>query len=335
MTATTLTDSTGRPVRRVLVTGAAGFIGSHLCERLLAMGVAVTGLDCFTRYYDEERKRANVATAAAHEGFTLVERSLLAVAPDDLLAGVDAVFHLAAQPGVRASWGEGFQDYVTNNIVATQHLLENLSGRDIPVIYSSSSSVYGDAPVMPTPEDAPTTPVSPYGATKLTAENLCRMYSRDGRVHTVSLRYFTVYGPRQRPDMAFTRFIEAAGRGEPITLYGDGHQSRDFTFVTDAVDANIRALQFGASGAVFNIGGGEHASVNEIIEILDDLMGQRIAVDRRPTAAGDARHTSADVSRAREEIGFAPSTGLRAGLEQQVEAAAAASLPGGARVTRH
>ncbi|MEQ8834909.1 MAG: NAD-dependent epimerase/dehydratase family protein [Miltoncostaeaceae bacterium] len=321
MSPDTLTDTQGRPILRALVTGAAGFIGSHLTEALLDLGVEVTGLDCFTRYYDEERKRANLMAARDHRRFTLVEEDLGLTDLDALLDGADAVFHLAAQPGVRASWGEGFQDYVTNNIVATQRLLEAMSGTGVPLVYSSSSSVYGDAPVMPTPEGAATGPVSPYGATKLTGENLCRMYSRDGRVHTVSLRYFTVYGPRQRPDMAFTRFIEAAGQGRPITLYGDGEQSRDFTFVSDAVDANLRALRHGGSGAVYNIGGGEHASVNGILAILGDLLGGHIAVDRHPTAAGDARHTSADVSLARREIGFDPTVGLREGLARQVASA--------------
>lgn len=321
MSPSTLTDATGRTVATALVTGAAGFIGSHLSERLLAMGVRVLGLDSFTAYYDRRRKEANVAGPCAHPAFTLMEGDLMGADLAELLAGVDAVFHLAAQPGVRSSWGEGFQHYVDNNILATQRLLEALAGTGVPVVYSSSSSVYGDAPVMPTPEDGPTTPVSPYGATKLTAENLCRMYSRDGRVHTVSLRYFTVYGPRQRPDMAFTRFIEAIGRGEPITLYGDGLQSRDFTFVADAVEANIRALGAGPSGAVYNIGGGENATVNDILALLGELIGAPVRAQRHPAAAGDARHTAADVSRARAEIGFDPRTGLRDGLARQVEAA--------------
>jgi nucleoside-diphosphate-sugar epimerase len=306
-------------MRRALVTGAAGFVGSHLTERLLGMGVGVVGVDAFTDFYDASAKRHNIAVAGASERFTLVEADLASADIEPLLASVDTVFHLAAQPGVRGSWGTGFQTYVQDNIVATQRLLEAMAGRGIPLIYSSSSSVYGDALQRPTPEDALPLPVSPYGATKLAGENLCRIYAREGRVPTVSLRYFTVYGPRQRPDMAFSRFISAVADGRPVTLYGDGSQSRDFTFVADAVEANLLAAANGRPGGVYNVGGGEEASIMETLDMIRDLVGRQPIIDRRASAPGDARHTSADVTRAADELGFRPRSGLREGLSLQVE----------------
>lgn len=318
-----IVDHRGRPLAAALVTGAAGFIGSHLCERLLAAGVRVTGIDAFTDYYAADIKERNAAALRAHPDFTLVEKDIVDVDVAAHLDGVGAVFHLAAQPGVRASWGDGFRTYVADNILASQHLLEAMSGSGIRLVYSSSSSVYGDAETRPTPETAAPLPVSPYGATKLTAENLCRMYTRDGRVDTVSLRYFTVFGPRQRPDMAFTRFIDAIHAGRPITVYGDGGQSRDFTFVADAVDANLQSLAGGRPGGVYNVGGGEHATLAQVIDLLGELTGREVAIDRRPAAPGDARHTSADVTRAREDFGFAPKVGLREGLRRQIAYAAA------------
>jgi nucleoside-diphosphate-sugar epimerase len=305
---------------RVLVTGAAGFIGSHLSERLVADGVRVRGVDAFTDYYPRERKEANLAGLADEAGFDLVEADLASADLAPLLAGCDAVVHLAAQPGVRASWGDTFARYVHDNITATQRLLEAVSARPVPFAHASSSSVYGDAERLPTVEDDTVPlPVSPYGVTKLAAEGLGRLYARERGVPAVALRYFTVYGPRQRPDMAFTRFARAVVLGEPITVFGDGEQSRDFTYVSDAVEATYRAVTHGRGGAVYNVGGGERASVNQVIAMLEELSGGPIEVVRKERQAGDARHTGADTSRAEADLGWRPTVGLREGLARQLE----------------
>lgn len=308
------------PLRDVLLTGAAGFIGSHLAEALTADGIRVRGIDVFTDYYPRERKEANLAALADEPRFTLVEADVALTDLAPLLDGVDAVYHLAAQPGVRASWGHTFDRYVHDNITATQRLLEAVSARPVPFVHASSSSVYGDAERLPTVEDETVPlPVSPYGVTKLAAEGLGRLYARERGVPTVALRYFTVYGPRQRPDMAFTRFCRAALAGDPITVYGDGEQSRDFTFVGDAVSATHRAAIAGRPGAVYNVGGGERASVNQVITLLEELLERPVAVDRAERQAGDARHTGADTARARHDLGWEPTTSLRAGLARQLE----------------
>lgn len=304
----------------MLLTGAAGFIGSHLAEALVADGVRVRGVDVFTDYYPRERKLANLAGLAGEAGFTLIEADVATTELAPMLEGCDAVVHLAAQPGVRASWGTTFDRYLRDNITATQRLLEAVSERPVQFVHASSSSVYGDAERLPTVEDATVPlPVSPYGVTKLAAEGLGRLYARERGVPAVALRYFTVYGPRQRPDMAFTRFLRAAVRDEPITVYGDGEQSRDFTYVADAVAATYRAAHAGRAGRVYNVGGGQRASVNEVVELIGELNGQPLRIERRERQAGDARHTGADTSRAREDLGWSPTTGLRDGLARQLE----------------
>jgi nucleoside-diphosphate-sugar epimerase len=306
---------------RALVTGVAGFIGSHLGERLVDSGVSVVGIDGFTDYYDPGLKRANLERLGRSEGFELFEGSLRELDLGDCLAGVDVVFHLAAQPGVRRSWGREFEVYLNENLLATQLLLE--ASRDAGIdrlVFASSSSIYGDAERMPTHEDAAPRPVSPYGVTKLAGEHLCRLYFSRFDVPIVMLRYFTVYGPRQRPDMAFTRFIQAAADGAAIEVFGDGQQSRDFTYVDDAVSATVAAASSGRPGEVYNIAGGSQATVLEVIESLRELVGHEVTVRHLPPVPGDARHTSASVEKAVDDLEYAPRTPLSEGLSRQVAA---------------
>lgn len=302
---------------RVVVTGAAGFIGSHLAERLLADRHHVVGIDCFTDYYERRRKEANVASAQTHPRFELVERDLADDDVSDVIAGADAVFHLAAQPGVRGSWGQGFDTYLRNNLQATQRLFETVAARAVPVVFASSSSIYGDAAGLPVREEDPPHPVSPYGMTKLAGEHLALLYGREHGVPVVSVRYFTVYGPRQRPDMAFGRFLQAARNGSPLQLLGDGRQSRDFTFVTDAVAATVAALD-ARPGTAYNVGGGTLATINEVVSLIGGLVGTVPAADRRPRALGDVAHTWADTTRARRDLGWTPLVSLREGLSAQL-----------------
>ncbi len=298
-----------------LVTGAAGFIGSTLAGRLLDAGARVTGIDCFTDYYPREMKEANLATLRGRDGFTFIESTIQQAPLGRLMGEATHVFHLAAQAGVRKSWGRDFQVYTTNNIEATQVLLEASVGTGIEkVVYASSSSVYGDHTPLPMKETALPAPLSPYGVTKLAAEHLCSLYHANHGVPCVSLRYFTVYGPRQRPDMAFHRFIRAALLGEAITLYGDGEQTRDFTFVADAAAATAAAGLRGIPGHVYNIGGGSRVSVNQVLDVIARLTRLPLDVRREGTQKGDMRDTFADTTRARAEIGFAPTVTIEEGL---------------------
>jgi UDP-glucuronate 4-epimerase len=304
---------------KAALTGGAGFIGSHLAERLASEGHEVTVVDAFTDYYDPSLKRANFSVLQ-DAGVELVEGDLNELDLNALVGGVDAVFHLAGQPGVRASWGETFSVYLDQNVLATQRLLEACKAAGTErFVYASSSSIYGDADRFPTSEDDLPAPISPYGVTKLAAEHLCRLYYRAYGLPTVSLRYFTIYGPRQRPDMAFTRFIAATLAGEPLTVFGDGEQVRDFTFVADAVSATYAAASAGEPGRVYNIAGGTQTTVREVIETIGELTGREPQVDNREPVAGDARRTGADTSRARADLGYAPSVDLREGLSRQVE----------------
>lgn len=301
-----------------LVTGVAGFIGSQIAERLLADGCSVVGIDSFTDYYPRELKQANLAIARGHPRFQLVEADLAITDLAPFLRGVDFVFHQAAQAGVRASWGSSFATYVHCNVIATQSLLAACrEARLRGFVYASSSSVYGNTPDLPMRETSLLRPVSPYGVTKLAGEQLCWAYHANFGVPTVSLRYFTVYGPRQRPDMAFHRFIRAALAGQPITLYGDGSQSRDVTYVGDVVEANVLAAESGQPGQVYNVGGGSRVTMVEIIHLLEEILERPIAIDRHPAQAGDVEHTMADCSAARA-IGFRPRTGIGEGLRAQV-----------------
>jgi len=303
---------------KALVTGAAGFIGSHLTARLLETGAEVTGIDCFTDYYPRPMKEANLRVNLGHPAFRFVEARLQDADLASLLDGVTHVFHLAAQAGVRRSWGREFAVYTSHNIDATQKLLEACVGRPIEkLVYASSSSVYGDDVSLPMREDQLPRPVSPYGVTKLAAEQLCHLYAVNHGVPATSLRYFTVYGPRQRPDMAFRRFLTAAIAGEPLTIYGDGTQTRDFTFVADAVAATIAAAERGVPARAYNIGGGSRVSVNEVLAIVERLTGRPLNVRREPAQKGDMRDTYADTTLAKTDLGFAPAVTLADGLEAE------------------
>jgi nucleoside-diphosphate-sugar epimerase len=307
-------------VKRAIVTGAAGFIGSHLAERLVAEGYEVVGIDAFTAYYDPADKVANLAGLEGAPRFTLVEGDLNVLDLPALFAGGPLVFHLAAQPGVRLSFGEGFAQYTADNVLATQRVLEAAAAAGCPrVVWASSSSVYGDAAAYPCIEaTTPTRPRSPYGVTKRACEDLAAIY-RDAGLSTAGLRYFTVYGPRQRPDMAMRKLCEALLDGAPFPLYGDGSQSRDFTHVADAVDATFRAGLAPDVRAVYNVGGGHEATLSEIVALLEELAGRDAVLDRRPAQAGDVKRTSADTACAREDLGWQAGVGLREGLRSQLE----------------
>jgi len=303
---------------RCIVTGAAGFIGSHLAEKLLALDCNVIGIDSFTDYYPRRFKEANLQGMYRHTHFSFLEADLANLDLPDLLSGADYVFHQAAQAGVRASWSDNFARYVHCNVLTTQRLLE--AARDISLerfVYASSSSVYGNTPTLPMNESALPCPVSPYGVTKLAGEHLCHLYHENFGVPAVSLRYFTVYGPRQRPDMAFHKFIRAALSNRPIALYGDGKQSRDVTYVSDIVGANLLAAERGQPGRIYNVGGGSAVTILEVIATIERILGRPIPVDLSPVQAGDVEHTLADCSAARA-IGFAPCVGIEAGLRAEV-----------------
>lgn len=305
--------------RTFLVTGAAGFIGSHLTESLLEAGNRVLGVDSLTDYYDPAIKRDNLRAVLEHEAFEFRDQNVLDLASSELLDGVDAVFHLAAQAGVRASWGEEFDEYVNQNIRTTQYLLESLKNHEgnPPVVLASSSSVYGIPDALPMHEEMRAAPFSPYGVTKQAAENLGLLYARNFGLRVVALRYFTVYGPRQRPDMALTRFFTWLLEDQPVTVFGDGEQTRDFTFVGDVVRATRGVLEREAFGNVFNVGRGDPISVLELLDLIEEVTGREVARQRRPDRKGDVPHTHADIDAIRREIGWTPRVDLREGLRRQ------------------
>ena len=306
--------------RRVVVTGCAGFLGSHLAERLVSEGKEVVGVDCFTDYYDRADKRRNLRRLMDDPRFMMLDLDLSQDPLEGLLEGVDVVYHLAAQAGVRGSFGKGFHDYTRNNVTATQRLLDEAARWPLQSFtYASSSSVYGDAERHPTSEDCPRRPVSPYGMTKVATEELAGVYHRTMGVPTVGLRYFTVYGPRQRPDMAFRRFLERAVEGESLPINGDGRQVRDFTFVHDVVAATMAAAERGHAGTVYNVGGGSPVELREAVAIIGELTGREIRTNRRDAQTGDARKTSCDGTLSREHLGFVPQTSLREGLAAELE----------------
>jgi nucleoside-diphosphate-sugar epimerase len=305
---------------KALVTGVAGFIGSTLTERLLASGADVVGIDCFTDYYGREVKERNLATALASPRFRFLESRIQDCDLPAVLADRTHVFHLAAQAGVRKSWGRDFDVYTVNNIEATQVLLEACVGRPIErLVYASSSSVYGDNVEMPMRETALPEPVSPYGVTKLAAEQLCYLYHVNHGVPTVSLRYFTVYGPRQRPDMGFHKFLRATLTGKPIAVFGDGEQTRDFTFVQDAVTATIAGAVKGVPGRVYNIGGGSRVTLNQVLELIGRVAGRAPIIVKEAAQKGDMRHTYADTERAKRDLEFAPAYTLEQGLTAECQ----------------
>jgi len=305
---------------RCLVTGVAGFVASYLAERLVALGHEVVGVDALTLYYAPALKRRNLAALRDNQRFQLVQDDLCEMELEPLVEGIDWVFHLAGQPGVRGSWGAQFGEYARNNVEATQRLLEALRAHPPSrVVYASSSSIYGDAP-LPMREDALPQPLSPYGVTKLAGEHLMRAYWKSYGLPITSLRFFTVYGPRQRPDMAFNRFIRAIARGEPIQLYGDGSQTRDFTYVEDVVEACLRAASAEAGvGAVINVGGGSSVTINDVLARLGELIGRPVRAEKRAGQRGDALHTAASTELARELLGWQPAASLGEGLRRQVE----------------
>ncbi len=305
---------------RAVVTGAAGFIGSHLAEALLGRGHEVRAVDCLTPYYEAASKSANLEHLVPYSAFELVETDLRSGDLEPLLDGVDVVFHLAGQPGVRLSWSSGFADYVGHNVLTTQRLLEAAKETDVSrFVFASSSSVYGNAPAYPTGEDELPRPHSPYGVTKLAAEHLCSLYGANYGLPTVALRYFTVYGPRQRPDMAFFRFLDAACEDKPLPLYGTGEQVRDFTFVGDVVDATIAAATAELEpGAVLNVAGGSSTTVNALLALLEELVGSALRIERLPEQAGDVAVTGGAIDRARDLLGWTPRVSLPAGLAAQL-----------------
>lgn len=303
----------------LLVTGAAGFIGSTLVDRLLADGHRVRGVDSFSDYYDTRIKRQNLEGAIRHERFEFVEGDLMDLDLQALLRDVSCCFHLAAQAGVRASWGRDFLIYVRSNIEATQKLLEAAKAVGLrKLVYSSSSSVYGNARQMPMSEDALPSPVSPYGVTKLSAEQLCCLYHYNYGLPVVSLRYFTVYGPRQRPDMAFHKFIRAGLRDEPIEVYGDGTQTRDFTYVDDAVAANIAAMGWAKPLGIFNVGGGAMVTLQHVIGVIEAALGKPLRAQFKPPVHGDVNHTHADTRRAAAELGWRARVRVEDGVPAEV-----------------
>ena len=306
---------------RTMVTGVAGFVGSTLAERLLAEGHEVLGIDSFLPYYPRAIKEHNLLGLRDQPRFTFSEGDLNALDLRDLLGGIEVVFHQAAQAGVLASWGATFGAYVDSNIRAMQRLLE--AARDQATlrrfVYASSSSVYGNTPDLPARETGLPMPVSPYGVTKLAGEHLCHLYATNFGIPTVSLRYFTVYGPRQRPDMGIHKFIRATLTGQPITIYGDGSQTRDFTYISDIVAANLAAAERSlAPGSIYNTGGGARISVNDLVTLIGELAGQPPQTQHIAKQAGDAEHTAADLSAARRDLGFVPQVGHREGIAAQI-----------------
>ena len=307
---------------KYLITGVAGFVGSSISDQLLKQGHEVTGIDCFTDYYSRKIKEANLSQSREYSNFKFIESDLASseIDLDSLVREADVIFHQAAQAGVRASWGGTFNSYTHNNILATQVLLEACKGANNlkKVVYASSSSVYGNAESLPTREEQLPAPVSPYGVSKLAAEHLMQLYAHEFSVPTTSLRYFTVFGPRQRPDMAFNRWIRQALLKQPITLYGDGSQSRDFTFISDIVNANIKAAESGKVAGVYNIGGGTQATVNSILDFISSQVGN-LNIVKSDRQKGDAKHTSADTSRARQDLAFEPEVTLQQGLIEEIK----------------
>jgi UDP-glucuronate 4-epimerase len=295
---------------RYVVTGAAGFIGSHLSEALVAQGDEVVGIDCFTDYYDPALKEENAAG---------LDVARLDLAEQELdLHGIDGVFHLAGQPGVR-SFGDVFEEYVSRNLLASRRVFETAAAAVVRVVFASSSSIYGEAERYPTPEDAEPRPISPYGITKLGCEQLAYAYGKEFGLDAVVLRYFTFYGPRQRPDMALARIVDALARGVTFELYGDGLQSRSFTYVADGVTATIAAMEKAPAGAVYNVGGGQEATMRDAIATLEAISGRNLDVVERSAAAGDVRRTSADASRIERDLGWRATTSLDDGLRAQWE----------------
>ncbi|MEW6614220.1 MAG: NAD-dependent epimerase/dehydratase family protein [Thermodesulfobacteriota bacterium] len=305
---------------KCLVTGAAGFIGSQLSKRLINEGYEVIGIDCFVDYYPRALKERNINELKKREEFKFIEANLISIDLGELISDVSYIFHQAAQAGVRASWGENFSIYSDNNILVTQRLLEASINSGIKgFIFASSSSVYGDTEDLPMRETSILRPVSPYGVSKLAAEHLCYLYYKNYKVPTISLRYFTVYGPAQRPDMAFNRFITSMLKGKEITVYGDGEQTRDFTYIDDLVEANISAMKSDSIGEIFNIGGGSRVTINSVLKILTEILSVKAEIEYKNNQKGDVGHTWADISKAENIFGYRHKVTLYEGLKRECE----------------
>ncbi len=305
---------------KVLVTGAAGFIGSHLCRRLLSRGIPVIGVDSFTDFYPRWIKERNLAPLAEDPRFTFHAQDILELNLEEILPQADVLCHLAAQAGVRSSWGENFSVYIQNNIQSTQRLLEAVKGKPLDLfLYASSSSVYGLTPTLPMSETSLLHPLSPYGVTKLAAEQLCYLYFKNYKVPTVSLRFFTVYGPGQRPDMAFHKFFRAIAEDRALEIFGDGEQTRDFTYIDDIVDACLSAIRQGRPGEVYNIGGGHRERLNDLLPLLEEICQKKIKIERADPQKGDVLHTFADIQKAGQDLGYSPHTNLGEGLRKEWE----------------
>lgn len=304
-----------------LVTGCAGFIGSHLAEKLIQQGYQVKGIDSFLDYYPRKIKENNLKDLLKSKNFSFIDGDILKTDLKNLLSDVEYIFHEAAQAGVRASWGRSFEIYTQNNILATQRLLE--SAKELPklkkFVYASSSSVYGDTDILPMREDGILKPVSPYGVSKLAGEHLCYLYFKNFGIPTVSLRYFTVYGPRQRPDMAFNKFISAILQNKEIQIYGLGNQSRDFTFITDIVEATINAANIDVNGEVFNIGGASRLPLNEVINLIEEILCKPVKITYNHSQYGDVLHTWADISKAQKMLDYKPKVSLKEGLKEEID----------------
>ena len=304
---------------RSIVTGCAGFIGSHLAERLIDIGYEVVGIDNFNDTYKRLIKEKNIERLRGCKQFEFYEGDILSLDLDKILEGADCIFHQAAQAGVRSSWGKDFKSYTDNNILATQMLLESLKGKGLKkFIYASSSSVYGDCQ-LPMKEESRTKPVSPYGVSKLAGENLCQLYNKNYGIPTISLRYFTVYGPRQRPDMAFHKFIKKILNGEKIVIYGSGKQTRDFTYIDDAIEANILAMNSDFSGEIFNVGGGARIILHDAIGLLGGILNKKPDIEFSDFQKGDVRDTEADTEKSRRMLSFSPKISIEAGLKKEIE----------------
>ncbi len=304
----------------ILVTGAAGFIGSNLSRRLLEQGDRVIGVDCFTDFYPRWIKQRNLAPLLGQKNFEFLDRDILDLDLGSILEGVEAIYHLAAQAGVRSSWGESFSVYISNNIHATQKLLEASKTRPLDkFVYASSSSVYGLTPTLPMSETNLLHPLSPYGVTKLAAEQLCFLYFKNYGLPTVSLRFFTVYGPGQRPDMAFHKFFKLIAEDRPITVFGDGRQTRDFTYIDDIVAACLAARRDGRPGEVYNLGGGHQEKLENLFPLLEEICRRRVKITWLEPQKGDVLHTFADIAKAGRDLGFRPQADLREGLRREWE----------------
>lgn len=304
-----------------IVTGAAGFIGSHLAEKLLEEKIKVIGIDCFTDYYSKKIKENNISHLLKNENFTFIEQDLKNLDLLPIFQKSSYLFHLAAQPGVRASWGKTFQTYVQENILVTQKILEfaKMTGSFKKIVLASSSSVYGNQSGLMSEDTTVLKPLSPYGVTKLASENLGTVYAENFGLPVNSLRFFTVYGPRQRPDMAFNNFIKNGLSNKKIKIFGDGEQSRDFTFISDIVDANLLASKSEISGEIFNVGGGHIVTINHVLKELSNLLNKELDIQYVESQPGDVKHTSADISKAKSKLDYAPKIQIAEGLRKEVD----------------